>query len=297
LDTSHLTVKGVSAADVDGDGIDDVVLGNVPHQSNGLFDGSVVVFYGDQAFPTESVSLGTMGDLTESVTTGDFDGDGAVDIASETIGIGASLYFNSGNRSYAEEQNYVQEPTGMRELTSADLNGDGLDDIVAVNQMGGVIYALAEEDRQFGEIVSLPFSMIPTIPTFLDTGDIDGNGGVDIVVNVRGGEVWVMWNEGNGVFEVGRYCTSLIDNEDNNPLALAVADYDHDETLDVGVVNGTTGQLAFLGGVSGEQTLRLPSFVDISGSGHLQTGDINGDGKADVAVLANHGLSILLNSQ
>ena len=58
-----------------------------------------------------------------------------------------------------------------------------------------------------------------------------------------------------------------------------------------------TGQLAFLGGVSGEQTLRLPSFVDNFGSGPLQTGDINGDGMADIATLANGGFSVQLNSQ
>ena len=156
---------------------------------------------------------------------------------------------------------------------------------------------LAEEDRSFGEVVSLPFSMIPTVPTFIDTGDLDGNGGADIVVNVRGGEVWVMWNDGNAVFEKGGYCTSLIDNEDNNPLALAIADYDNDAALDVGVVNGMTGHLAFLGGVRGEQTLRLPSFVDNFGSGPLHTGDINGDGMADIATLANGGLSVRLNSQ
>ena len=76
VDTSSLTIQSLTTSDVDGDEVDDVILGTIAHQSNGASQGSVVVFYGGQNFPSESTSLSSIVGFTDSVTAGDFDGDG-----------------------------------------------------------------------------------------------------------------------------------------------------------------------------------------------------------------------------
>jgi hypothetical protein len=295
LSEEWLIPRGVAAADVDGDGIDDVLIGNTPYYLDGDSQGTVSVHFGGEGFPSEPVLLRNMLGYAASLTAGDFDGDGLIDIASESAGVGFAIYYNEGDRTFAEAVHFGFA-SSFKDIHAADLDRDGRDDIVGVGILGGVTMALAEDDRSFAEPLVFAASLIPTPHPFLDVGDLDGNGGPDIATNVWGGEVWVLWNDGHAEFELGRYCTSLSDVPDTSPFAVSIADFDGDATLDLAVVNGATGTLGLLGGTRGVQSLRMPQLIGGGGSGaHMLGADINGDGRPDIVALADGGLSTRLN--
>ena len=295
LSQEGLTPRGTATADVDGDGIDDVLIGNTPASIDGDLLTTVTVYFGGDDFPSEPAMLRNVTGYAASLTAGDFDGDGRIDIASEAAGTGFSVYFNEGDRTFSDAVNFGFS-SSFRQIHAADFNQDGLTDIVGIGLTGAVSMALAEEDRDFADPTAFEASLLPPPQAFIDVGDLDGNGGPDIATNVAGGEVWVLWNDGRAGFERGRYCTSLADAPDNLPYAVSMADFDGDTTLDVAVVNGATQTLSVLGGTAGEQALRMPQVIDGSRPGSDMLGtDINGDGRPDIVGLSDGGLSIRLN--
>lgn len=121
----------IDVADVDGDGLLDVVTAN--QQSNdvsylanlggGVFDEPIVV-------PATFVASDAD---TFSVAVGDFNGDGEADLAASHRNLDTfSIMFGFGGGSFSAPQEF---PTGNHpmQIKAADFNGDGLDDVVTVD--------------------------------------------------------------------------------------------------------------------------------------------------------------------
>jgi hypothetical protein len=295
LSQEDLLPRGTATADVDGDGIDDVLISHTPAPIDGDSPTTVTVYFGGDDFPSEPAMLRNVIGSAASLTAGDVDGDGRMDIVSEAAGTGFSIYFNEGDRTFSDAVSFGLS-NSFRQMHAADLNQDGLTDIVGIGLTGGVSMALAEDDRDFADPMAFEAPLLPPPQAFIDVGDLDGNGGPDIATNVAGGEVWVLWNDGRAELELGRYCTSLADAPDDLPYAISMADFNGDATLDLAVVNGATQTLSVLGGTAGAQALRMPQVIDGSRPGSDMLGtDINGDGRPDIVALADGGLSIRLN--
>jgi hypothetical protein len=156
-----VTATGPTRSDIDGDHIDDIVIGS---------SGAVVVDYSnlrstDLIEPTviDNSSLG----LGDSVATGDFNGDGFDDVVVGNPRDGGYRYGTqmrkeytggvwiipggSGGLRYHEARHFTQDTPGVPsaglggeafgwELATGDLNGDGRDDLA--------IYTLDERDAR-----------------------------------------------------------------------------------------------------------------------------------------------------
>jgi hypothetical protein len=85
------------------------------------------------------------------------------------------------------------------ELVSADLNGDGVADLVGVDRTNDLMRViLGDGNGSFATPVSYA---VENFPEFLDLGDLDGDGDVDVAVsNAYGGSMSVFLNTGNGTF-------------------------------------------------------------------------------------------------
>src|SRR5688572_665638 len=141
----------VAAGDVDGDGYDDVVVGNLGYDT-GLFgiygEGRILVYRGSASGPSTTpdwIVTGDQGGCGFGITlaTGDLDGDGYAEVI-----VGAEAY-DHGHQNEGRVSAFFGSALGLRTRTSwiaegnqhhcffgsalaraGDVNGDGLDDVI-----------------------------------------------------------------------------------------------------------------------------------------------------------------------
>ncbi|MDE0802794.1 MAG: FG-GAP-like repeat-containing protein, partial [Acidimicrobiales bacterium] len=179
------------------------------------------------------------------------------------------------------------------QLVTGDVNGDLIDDVVAVRDVfnanrTALSIAMGEGDGTLAapSFVDLDSSLTPNNRGGLDLGDFDGDGALDIAVGVRNPILTrVFLNDGAGGFVDD--ADNTIDLITDKPSNLFAADVDGDGTTDLLVVEtvGSTRMLNFyrnLGSGSFDTGTELFSATrDIMA---VDIGDLTGDGLADIAL-------------
>lgn len=189
--TAPSTYAGLVLVDFNKDGRLDIVT------SGGGFV-SVLLGNGDGTFPFTGTDFPVAsGTFIPSLAVGDLNGDGALDVvAPDTGGRTLNVFLGKGDGTLLEAKQF---PCGLdpADVKVADLNVDGLPDIVATNDSGpgnpGTVAVLAGKgDGTFDPYVAFGTGMGPHA---VSIADLDGDTRPDLVVaNKNDGTVSVLLN-------------------------------------------------------------------------------------------------------
>ena len=266
-----LTPLGVAALDVNGDSILDLGVLIFPEVTTRPFP---------QGFVTTLIGTGTgsftatgqrfmVGQLPRGIATGDFDEDGAPDLAVANNGSDdVSILLGDGQGGFAPA---VSIPTGTQPLTPLveDLDRDGHLDLAVTHSFGSSIslfYGTGQGTFQAG--VPLPASGSTRV---VAASDLDGNGFVDLVSGA-GGPLVFLAAGARSFLPAGRIALP-------NTSALALADMNVDGIPDV-FVGDTRGGVSLVYGAGGgtfEDIVTMPEVGRF-----LEAADLDGDYVQDI---------------
>lgn len=282
---SFLDAGAAAAADFNGDGVLDVVIAqNTASKSNsGYGDGicgslvGIAIFLGPGM--TSARCLATVPSPV-AIQAGDFDRDGRPDIAvisSSTAGLLIYRQLDFVNPMVT----IVSVPGGGLLATSmappADLNGDGLLDLV-VGHATGVTVFVGRGDGTFSAAGSIASSdRVQSVAI----GQLDADGRPDVAfVQATAGGLFAAFGNGDGTFVSQAVATIGSDLTD-----VAVADLNGDQLTDLIVAHRGGGTIRlFIGNGNGTFLAHTPVALG-SRPKFLVVADLNGDGTLDLGSL------------
>ena len=195
--------------------------------------------------------------------------------------------------------------TGSKPLcvVAGDINGDGKQDIIAVNAGSNTVSLFRNTTATSGNISFAARVDLQTgsIPYSVSIRDLNGDGKPDLaVVNNNSSSVSVFKNNSTA----GTFSFSLKTDftTSSYPSWIVAGDLDNDGKPDLAIANGVlTGSVSVLRNTSTSGNISFASKVDFDGGNYafgIFVNDIDGDNKLDVTVANGNGpaTSILLNS-
>jgi len=205
--------------------------------------------------------------------------------------------------AFASPQSYVfssaSYPTGLRPIfvAASDYNGDGIQDVIVVNQCGSdptclssgsVSVLLGKPDGTFQNHVDYP---VGSDPTSAVVGDLNGDGNPDIAVTNSGSNtISILLGKGDGTFQ-----TPVIYTTGSGPVSAVIGDFNHDGHLDLAVASaGSQSVSVLLGNGDGTFQAHVDYAVNFTPQS-IAAADFNGDGKPDL-VVADSAVTILLGN-
>ena len=285
--------SALAAADVNGDGLLDLLVGNETV-------GELTVLLGDGRgnFRPSPESPYPAGPHPLDIAVGDFNRDGRPDAAianHETSDI--TVLLGDGRGGFAPA---IGSPvfSGSRphvhSVSAADLTGDGNLDLVVESADTDSVQVLHGDER--GRFASPVPYFVGSLPYYrVRAGDLDGDGRADVAVALsREHAVAVLRSDGRG--GLVPMPGSPYPAGGNNPLTVALGDLNGDRRTDLAVIHSAGVSLLLFDGLLFPQSARSPFRVG-SAPSNLAVGDVNGDGVADVAVsnITSNDVTLLLS--
>lgn len=227
---------GMSASDLDGDGLIDLAL-------TGLFSGTLCVMRNGGAGNFAMDTVFAVGDYPTRVCARDFDSDGDYDLSVVTQGWWAdalSVFVNDGNGTFVLDAKYEGYGEDFSDVDAGDLNEDGHDDLIMTSQFWDRIQVrMNNGDGTFTDAVTYPTLPLPfsTVVT-----DFDNDGHVDLAVTCHVYDtVSILRGLGDGTFaDDSKYAVGV------GPLLLESSDFDGDGDSDLAVVNAGSNNVQIL---------------------------------------------------
>ncbi|WP_052338626.1 FG-GAP-like repeat-containing protein [Planktothrix prolifica] len=302
--------QSVSIGDFNGDGKLDLATANFNDNTASILLNTTANGATTPTFATK-VNF-TTGSTPRSVSIGDFNGDGKLDLA-------VANYTNSNNASILLNTTATGATTptfnpkvdfttgsGSTSVSIGDFNSDNKPDLAVSNQNGASVSILLNTTTN---------ATTPTFATKVDftvgsqatsvsIGDFNGDGKLDLATaNTNSSTVSILLNTTANGATTPTFAPKVDFSTGFNPQSVSIGDINGDGKPDLAVANSLSATVSILLNTTanGATTPTFATKVDFTtGSRPLSVsiGDLNGDGKPDLAV-ANYSsstVSILLNT-
>ncbi len=216
-------------------------------------------------------------------------GDSGVPDSGSTVDSGVDGGVDSGMISYHCADAGPSFPIGTWQLATADLNNDGIDDLVRVGNslnlpssgttlLGATIVYFGQSDGGLttGDFLYFQSANCGDLPYAVATADLDGDGWLDLMI-LGDYSLNLVLNQRDGTF----HTTYLsIPQAYLFAYALAVGDFDSDGFPDIALCGEQGIQVLF--GVDGT-TFADPMSISGGSCGSIVVADFNNDGHPDIA--------------
>ncbi len=306
LDINKGRLRDFELTDLNNDGNQDIVVlsaGKLLFSPARLTEGNISVFLGDgqgnlRVFGGSGFKVG---DLPQSLASGDLDRDGNQDIVVTNMDNNTvSVFLGNGNGGFKQASDFPVEippsgtPVGPIGVAVADLNGDQILDIATTNNdFDSVVVLYGTGNGSFDS--SLNFGVDADNPLRLITEDFNKDGRLDILTtNNDSNNISLLLARSDGKFDF----PTKFSVGGSGPFGVAVGDFNRDSNLDVVVVNNDSENISVLLG-DGNGDFGPPSnFAAGSNPEEVVVTDIDGDDKQDILVLnpESNNVSFLLGN-
>ena len=231
--------RHVHVADLNGNGHPDIVVANrygaregfnyvCLNQRGGRFDRDC------RAFSTESAT---------SIAVADFQGNGSLDLLVPHRDGGQSyIYLNDGDAHFPERIPFGPADARIRSAIAVDLDGDGILDVVAIDQERGPLIFMGQPELTFA--AGVPIRSGDATPYALGVHDLNQNGRPDVIVGFVSAPSVAYLNAGDG-----RTFTEVpFGDGEGTVYGFAFGDVDADGFVDIAVARSSAPNTLFFGG-------------------------------------------------
>ena len=290
-------VSDVSSADVNGDGLTDVLVSSSNGDSGATESGLLSVYLTQMSGGLSHSGDYPAGLRAMGVATGDLDGDGWLDAVTTTYN-GFSVLPGRGDGTFGDPVHH--DAGNLREPVVADFDADGWPDIAAANYYYGSFLGAVDvlHNNGDGTFASSRIDLgVNTFPTRLTAGDLNGDGALDLVAT--NGAFHVLIGNGDGTFaapvrHVWTYTNFFGQPDFRAEIAdVTIGDFNGDGHADLAAAstNDTAAGLWFFPGAA-DGSLDLADAVSRrvnDGAETVSSADVDQDGLLDVVIGAGDG--------
>ncbi len=249
-----------------------------------------------------------------SISLGDLDGDGKLDMAiinlnsneiNSSVSILRNVSSDEGAIGLKYERDYL---TGAFPLSVSmgDLDGDGRSDLAWVNTFGSKVSTLrntrnSTEGNGATSFIGNSEYTVGGYTQSVTIGDLNGDGKADLAVtDRRNNTVSILTNVSSGAgatdySESTSYPTGL------EPSYVAIGDLDGDENPDLAVSNRKSNTVSIFRNTGDPDVISFETRLDFPTGNyptHVSMSDLDGDGKTDLAIAnySSNTISLLKNT-
>jgi FG-GAP-like repeat len=240
-------------------------------------------------------------EISIDVAVADFNGDGRPDVVQpiwlDVNGPGTVATWLQSNGVYGPRNNFSAGPTPAY-VVAADLNGDGLADVITSTADGKAVVVLLNDAAHPGSL-SVSQTLPVMNPSRVAVVDLDGDGLPDLVIPAD--DVYVALQSSSTPGHFGSPI-SLVGQPSGGAAAVAVGDLNGDGVADIVEADQNGVTVLFLGhtpqGVAVASALPVYLSSKTFGVTAVAVADVDGDGRDDVIIVdqGSNAVIVLLQS-